>query len=260
MKNEDVEAPTIIDETLNRVEWLKDVYPYLYLKLFNTINSFFSQVRFTRNIDLYQTDDLASYIIPSDCELLQLAVQVEDSLFKRSMVYVNEELYNRLSDLDKVIFVLHESLYKVFKFEDAKKVRELSYVILSDIHSTMKHDKFIFWAKRYGINRLKLDRATLTVNDNIDFFSNGNIKSADSYPGALVSFKKFHAIASDARVRYYKNGKLEFLMVNIDRSFLLGKKLNYSGRYWFYFNKKGLLVKVLNETTQVQTEFDGIEI
>jgi hypothetical protein len=74
------------------------------------LDGFFSRVRWAQSDELPFLNDYGETVeIPDECSIKQLAIFYDET----DLIYVDKNLWNKLDNMNKAAFVIHEAIYKV---------------------------------------------------------------------------------------------------------------------------------------------------
>jgi hypothetical protein len=98
------------------VERLKKVSKKLHAQYSKGLEKFRGKVRYLSGEELSNIEDSFHISIKKGCEIRQIAIQRIDPLNKDTVIYINKDLYDKLTPLHKAGLILHELIYEHFLF------------------------------------------------------------------------------------------------------------------------------------------------
>lgn len=197
-----------------------------------TIQNIIDSLKFLpKGVGLTPTDDINNFIYPKKCKLVQILNYKVDGF-----IYIDSELWLRLSETQKAAAILHEAIYKFLRTPDnlvgqiadgdknsARTRRIVAHLIsgkiLSPIHSlTGDSAKNVWFCK----NRNPLDLTTIFyVYENpgkttIEFsFLSGSRMMTNTSISTSWAFKKFGSVE---RVNSFVDGEIKVLIQSLSSS------------------------------------------
>jgi hypothetical protein len=169
------------------------------------INSFYSHPNAIPSID----DEGKIVLVPSDCKLMQLAIQVKPEFEGDVEYYVDANMFQFLDEDNKAVLALHEGVYEVARntsaFKDSFKVRYFLAHVLGQILPTLESFNELlvnltFTRERHG---LKLEKI-------VDTYDSGEIRTIEVINGGNhgVFFGNKLDLYPGSKVEFYRNGEL----------------------------------------------------
>ena len=120
----------IIDFAIEKL-LIKD--PAFALQVYNAVEEFYKKKTVIRSSKLFSTKDYDFILMEDHCRYLQLATWDESS----GKVFVNQSIYEKLSNKGKAALALHEAIYKVNRtkkgHKNSNKTRFLNSKLLSNL-------------------------------------------------------------------------------------------------------------------------------
>lgn len=99
-----------VEHILQRLSTIDPVRAKNYL---DALNDFFNSTIFLPNVQLADVQDSAHLVLPKNCELQQLAIQLSNvSLPEGMRIIVNEDLWNLMDVDNQAALILHEIIYQ----------------------------------------------------------------------------------------------------------------------------------------------------
>lgn len=106
---------SVKDIVLDRVQHFAEVIDENLDQHRNDVTELMTHLRFIKGADLKPIDDDASVILPDNCEVQQLA-----NYHSKKNIFVSEEIYEKLDNVNKAGLVLHEYIYALERSRGAK--------------------------------------------------------------------------------------------------------------------------------------------
>ncbi len=116
------------------IERLKKISKKLHSQYSKDLEKFRVKVRFLSGEELSNIEDSFHISIKKGCEIKQIAIQRVDPLSNDTVIFINKDLYEKLSPLHKAGLILHELVYEHFLFFEVKssvKVRFFNRYLFS---------------------------------------------------------------------------------------------------------------------------------
>lgn len=117
------------------ISGLEKISPKLQSKYKRDLEKFRLKVKFVKGEELRDVKDSYEISLKKDCELKQIAIQRKNLISGDTEVFINKELYEKMSPLNKAGLILHEIIYEhflFFKVQSSVKVRLFNRYLFSE--------------------------------------------------------------------------------------------------------------------------------
>lgn len=129
---------------LKAINKLEKIAPRLHEKYTRDLKNFRLKVKFKKGQEFRDIKDSFHVSVGKNCEIKQVAHQRKNMLSKDTEVFMNKDLYEKLSAFQKGMLITHEIIYEHFIYFGeitSKKVRLFNrYLYSEDIKSHKSRD------------------------------------------------------------------------------------------------------------------------
>jgi hypothetical protein len=196
---------------------LAEYFPTEATSLIFNIMNLRNNIEFSTDLIINDTNDIATPIQPRDCQLRQIAVQFQDPFTNDVRVIVDDIFYQRLSFRDKVGLILHEAIYSTYHFRNAKKVRQLNYLLSANLVSYEKIKNIVPIAVNLGFKIIKYADIWIKIDEALVFNGVNSVKMAKIHPHTpLVKIgEDFVKPVGNSSINFYNVGKISSMEVEV---------------------------------------------
>lgn len=121
----------ILKENFSKLE---KTVPEVFKNYQNRLESIVNDIEFKKDIKLSDIKDSNEFYIPKNCELVQIAIRKKTPDKKEKKFIIDQDLWNKLSDLQKAGLISHEIIYEHFAKlgqTDSMNVRKVNRFVFS---------------------------------------------------------------------------------------------------------------------------------